>query len=75
MHIHPWAKSKQSPQKWSTVDWLSQQRKKKIDQLRRKLTKAQTGNENWSKVPRGEERNENKTNKYVESKGKKEKKE
>ena len=45
-----------------------------IYQLRTKLTKAQTGKQNKSKVPIGEQSNENKTNKYVERKGKKERK-
>ena len=40
-----------------------------------KLTKAQTGKENQSKVPSGELSNENKINKYVKTKGKKGKKE
>ena len=39
---------------------------------RTKLTKAQTGKQNKSKMPSGEWSNENKTNKYVETKGKKE---
>ena len=43
-------------------------------QLRTKLTKAQTGKQNESKVPSGEYSNENKTNKFVEF-VKKEKKE
>ena len=39
---------------------------------RTKLTKAQTGKQNESKVPIGEQSNENETNNYVERKGKKE---
>ena len=38
---------------------------------RTKLTKAQTGKENYIKVPTGVQSNENKTNKYVEIRGKK----
>ena len=39
---------------------------------RKKLTKAQTGKQNHSKVPSGEYSKENETNNYVERKGKKE---
>ena len=42
---------------------------------RTKLTKAQTGKQNQSKMPIGEQSNENITREYVERKGKKEKKE
>ena len=42
-----------------------------IYQLRTKLTEAQTGKQNQSKVPSGEYGNENKANKYVERKEKK----
>ena len=38
---------------------------------RTKLTKAQNGKQNESKVPTAEQSNENKTNKYVERKRKK----
>ena len=38
---------------------------------RTKLTKIQTGKQNYSKVPVREQSNENKTNKYVERKGQK----
>ena len=77
IHIHPWTKSKKS-NKNKKYSWLTKQTKKiknYIYQLRTKLTKAQTGKENYIKVPTGVQSNENKTNKYVERKGKKEKKE
>ena len=37
-----------------TVDWPGEQRKPKTISPRTKLTKAQTGKQNWSKVPTGE---------------------
>ena len=56
------------------MTWQTKEIKNYIYQLRTKLTKAQTGKQNNSKMPSGEKSDENKTDKYVERKGKKEKK-
>ena len=55
--------------------WQTEETKHYIYQLRQKLTKAQNGKQNESKVPSEEISNENQSKKYVERKGKKEKKE
>ena len=68
----PISKIKTVQQKLSTIDWPSKQREPKIMSTRKKLTKAQTGKQSYSKVPIGEYSKENETNNYVERKGKKE---
>ena len=47
IHIHPWAKSKSSTKiKYSRLTWWTKEIKNSIYQLRKKLTKAQTGKQN-----------------------------
>ena len=55
IHIHPWAKSKQSTEiKYSRLTCQTKEIKNYIYQLRTKLTKAQIGKQDWSKVQTGE---------------------
>ena len=68
----PISKIKTVQLKQSRLTWQTKEIKNYIYQLRTKLTKAQTGKQNESKVPSAEQTNENKTNKYVERKEKKE---
>ena len=58
--------------KYNRLTLRTKEIKNHIYQFRTKLPKAQTGKQNYIKVPSGEQSNENKTNKYVERKGKKE---
>ena len=56
IHIHPYipiSKIKTVQQKYSTIDWPSQQRKSKIIPTRTKLTKAQIEKQISSKAPIG----------------------
>ena len=50
----PISKIKTVQQKLSTIDLPGKQRKPKIISTKTKLVKAQTGKQNWSKVPIGE---------------------
>ena len=70
IQIHP-QQNQNSPTKIKYNLFTQWTRKPKIISTQTKLTKAQTGKQNKSKVPIGEQSNENKTNKYVERKGKK----
>ena len=51
---HPISTKKYSPTKYSRLTWRTKEIKNYIYQFRTKLTKAESENQNYSKVPDGE---------------------
>ena len=56
LYIYMHKQNQNSPTniKYSRLTWQKKEIKNYVYQLRMKLTKAQTGKQNWSKVPSGE---------------------
>ena len=54
IYTHEQSQNSRTKIKYSRLTWPTKEIKDYISQLRMKLTKAQTGKQNWSKMPGGE---------------------